>query len=1647
MYNYQKNDEAMKQHLAKVNRNSLLVFGKNKEIINTFLEFYQLDGSYPSVKKKLQKLLWVQDTEKLSSIFSNSQYKVLVSLLGKNWAQKFKIIWDNSSNFTYSEGYDRRSFRSKTDETLYLSNAINKLNAMFHLVSDDFTYEKYFSSTYGRYEALNLVIPDLIAVEADENNLEIMGRIKEIFLAENNVGFVTREIIKGLLMSKNEKAHKLVGDLLLAAKLQEGLRQTIVECMDEGSKEGFLYILHLILEHNLIRFSSVVRALDVWTGLGIAAEKTSVVKKCLETAYQCLTTPGYKEECLQSNDAMLLYMGLWSIAFDDIGSIHDRLRELMVSTEKYKKLTALYFLSQSKYPTFQHRMAVPMLDDLDFEVKSWALKNLYTDVSLHNIRYGYHADIEKYEREEGAIPPEKLFTTLKNIVERMPKKELRFKESVFPWCETAISCDEILGKMMITLVNDPSDHKMDFLLDYKEKMNVHTRTEFVDTLFKEPKTPKQRQALFELMGDKGQYVREAAMRRVMKLTLEPEDYHKLEALLKYKAGDLRKNAISMLLKQEPEQLLGSIKRLMDDKDENKQLAALDIIAAIEKDPIYQSIMEECMERVQLLTITSESAKILAEKITKTESDNKSLKDGLGLFDPGKEIAIREMPAPDGFSTKKVLTSSLEEVKKVLQAFSDIVDKYKDYEYDIETWNSGKEKVVLGARYGLSRIPISYNRNVLITLDDYPLPEVWREAAKEHHLSTEKLLEIKFYFQLGRPPHLKRKAWFQRFIEEHFPIRHEEFFQFTEALPYHYHIQTIFHALLNECPQEEVYERCKDMTLYLYHQIPRERFAEEYVERELDERYGRYWHRDYVATANELSYWYLNLVRLGRKENYFKEFFSLGYTLYKASGYQSHMCLQLADFEKAYSLGMVDENELTKELCARPLSMDNLRNLNKTENSNYKDLITSEKLHAVYNKVVEKIIPIELKRGDMTTEVSHLVSSVYRIEGTRYFVDVLAAMGKETYVRGYVFVGDDSTKKNMFSHILKHCYPAKGEDDTTLKEFLKTKKVTDNQLVDAAMYAPQWLDIIEKYLGWPGLKSAGWYFHAHINEHFSKDKETMVARYTPISPEDLKLGAFDIHWFKEAYSQMGEKRFKVVYNSAKYIAGGGLHKRSQLFTDATLGKLPFEQAETRVKEKRNKDYLLCYGLIPLREGQKREDLLHRYEFIQTFLKESKQFGAQRRASEAKVVSIAMENLARNAGFSDTNRFIWNMEIEKINSIQSFLVPETVGESEIHININELGKPEIIVTKAGKTLKSIPAKLKKDPYVNDLKLVHKSLKEQYSRARSMLEKAMEGEERFTASELGALSKHPIIYPLIKSLVFKSRDSLGYFENGGLVGADGQSIILGAEDECIIAHPVHLYESGQWSAFQEDIFTREVVQPFKQVFRELYTPTTDELESGTISRRYEGHQVQPKKAAALLKSRGWTVSYEEGLQKVYYKENIIAQIVALADWFSPADVEAPTLEWIQFTHRKTGAAIAFTDLPQVIFSEVMRDIDLVVSVAHVGGVDPEASLSTVEMRTAIIGETVRLLKLTNVELKGSHGLIKGTLGDYSVHLGSGVVHKMARGALNILPVHSQHRGRIFLPFIDEDPKTAEITSKIVMLAEDKKIKDPTVLVQISG
>ena len=399
---------------------------------------------------------------------------------------------------------------------------------------------------------------------------------------------------------------------------------------------------------------------------------------------------------------------------------------------------------------------------------------------------------------------------------------------------------------------------------------------------------------------------------------------------------------------------------------------------------------------------------------------------------------------------------------------------------------------------------------------------------------------------------------------------------------------------------------------------------------------------------------------------------------------------------------------------------------------------------------------------------------------------------------------------------------------------------------------------------------------------------------------------------------------------------------------------------------------------------------------------------------------------------------------MEEIRSYLTPKEIEGVNLWIEVDDTGKSSVVYEKDGKMLKSVPTKLKKHKYIEELKEINKNLKDQYSRSKKMLEESMEDATEFFVNEIENLTSNPVIYPLIKDLVFTDGKNIGYYNNFSLVDTNSKSKKLKEDNKIKIAHALDLYNSKKWASFQKDLFDRQIKQPFKQIFRELYIKTKDEIGKDT-SLRYAGHQIQPAKTVALLKSRRWVVDSEEGLQKVYYKQNIIAKIFALADWFSPADIEAPTLEYVEFFDRKTFKKMMIDDVPDIIFTEVMRDVDLVVSVAHIGGVDVEASHSTIEMRKAIVEFNLKLFKIDNVTFTDNFALIDGSLGEYSVHLGSGVIHQKAGAAINVLPVHSQHRGRLFLPFIDEDPKTAQIMSEIILFAEDTKIKDPFILDQI--
>lgn len=112
----------------------------------------------------------------------------------------------------------------------------------------------------------------------------------------------------------------------------------------------------------------------------------------------------------------------------------------------------------------------------------------------------------------------------------------------------------------------------------------------------------------------------------------------------------------------------------------------------------------------------------------------------------------------------------------------------------------------------------------------------------------------------------------------------------------------------------------------------------------------------------------------------------------------------------------------------------------------------------------------------------------------------------------------------------------------------------------------------------------------------------------------------------------------------------------------------------------------------------------------------------------------------------------------------------------------------------------------------------------------------------------------------------------------------------------------------------------------------------------------------------------------------------------------------------------------------------------------IQPKKTIACLKGRRWIVLQfNLELFGITNVSFDKSHAIIDGKHGRYSIHLGSGVIHKIGGHQINVVMIQGSKRGKIFLPFVDEDPKTAEIMTKVLTFAEDDKIKDPYIMGQV--
>jgi hypothetical protein len=344
------------------------------------------------------------------------------------------------------------------------------------------------------------------------------------------------------------------------------------------------------------------------------------------------------------------------------------------------------------------------------------------------------------------------------------------------------------------------------------------------------------------------------------------------------------------------------------------------------------------------------------------------------------------------------------------------------------------------------------------------------------------------------------------------------------------------------------------------------------------------------------------------------------------------------------------------------------------------------------------------------------------------------------------------------------------------------------------------------------------------------------------------------------------------------------------------------------------------------------------------------------------------------------------------------------------------------------------------------------------------------------------HPLVGIIARRLIWRysdgARGSDGIWLNGQIVDDRDRALDwLGSETRVAPWHPLAC-GVDQVRAWRDWLDRHHVRQPFKQAHREIYILTDAERRTDTYSNRFAAHIIRQHQFSALCQERGWRYT----LQGNWDSQNtptlhLSGWGLRVEFWVEPIadDGEASasgvyrylSTDQVRFYRGAAVDPMPLADVPPLVLSEVLRDVDLFVGVASVGN-DPNWSdggtdgryqdywqrysfgdlSATAQTRKAVLEGLVPRLRIAErTSFADKFLIVRGELRTYKIHLGSGNILMSPNDQyLCIVPKPSDAAAadKVFLPF-EGDNLLSIILSKAFLLAGDAKIKDPTIVSQI--
>lgn len=428
-----------------------------------------------------------------------------------------------------------------------------------------------------------------------------------------------------------------------------------------------------------------------------------------------------------------------------------------------------------------------------------------------------------------------------------------------------------------------------------------------------------------------------------------------------------------------------------------------------------------------------------------------------------------------------------------------------------------------------------------------------------------------------------------------------------------------------------------------------------------------------------------------------------------------------------------------------------------------------------------------------------------------------------------------------------------------------------------------------------------------------------------------------------------------------------------------------------------------------------------------------------------------------------------------------------------------------TAAGRVVKSAPAATRRDhpDQVRDLKAAAKDVEKMLAAQAERLDRQFLAQRTWSyGSWRLRYLDHPLVGTLARRLVWVVGGAACGWADGALRALDDTPVSPADDAVVTLWHPIgrDVDEVVAWRGWLE---RHAVVQPFKQAHREVYLLTAAEERTRVYSNRFAAHVLRQHQFHALAAVRGWRNKLRLmvddtyppanrelpgwGLRAEFWVEGIGdeygaettgagAYLRLTTDQVRFYPLAAPENEsqagtgqytqWVPVGERPADP-LPLDEIPPLVFSEVMRDVDLFVGVASVGN-DPTwqdggptgryreywrsysfGELSaTAETRRDLLARLVpRLAVADRCALDGRFLTVRGDLRTYKIHLGSGNILMTPNDEyLCIVPKQSAETtgGQVFLPF-EGDRMLGVILSKALLLARDSEITDPTIVSQI--